>query len=357
MKKRLIIFFVAFSICFTLSGCEKQENYGPVELPDMKTVEQVQLGSMRMTVGEDYPKAKAERLVSDLEKASPVNKKQRKGLDKGEDYWSVGVVAKDGTKQMFYFFQKGENWYFETEDGRLYSDGDFVTEHMQSCQKMTAPVLIAMTGNEELHKIYFELMQELEPIDMRFLYVTDIMKKISYIGYSEEKAIELAEYEAKDLWINDKYAEMQGYKLSDEKMAEATELYAEKYKESEYYKNIGEQIYKDYGLTVEESIEKGRSLIQAAYFRNKIQVDRKNEFYDGKDTIGDKKCKSWEEYYRTFVEDVMIPEVEKEGMAEFEEMMEQAKDFYEANRERLQEMMKKMEGEFYTIGDVPQDEV
>lgn len=76
----------------------------------------------------------------------------------------------------------------------------------------------------------------------------------------------------------------------------------------------------------------------------------KKEFYDGKDTIGDKKCKSWEEYYRVFVEDVMIPEVEKEGMEEFEEMMEQAKDFYEANRERLQEMMDKMKESFILSG-------
>ena len=258
---------------------------------------------------------------------------------------------------MFYFFQNGEDWYFETEDGRLYSDGDFVTEYMENCRKMTAPVLIALVGNESIHKVYFELMQELEPLDMRFLYVTEVMKNIKYKGYSEEKAIELVEQEAKDLWINNKYAEIQGYKLSDEKMAEAIELYAKPYKESEYYKNIGEQIYKDYGFTVEESIEKGRSLIEAAYFRNKIQMDRQNEFYDGKDTIGDKKCKSWEEYYRVFVEDVMIPEVEKEGMEEFEEMMEQAKEFYETNRERLQEMMQTMEGELYTIGDIPENEV
>lgn len=54
---------------------------------------------------------------------------------------------------------------------------------------------------------------------------------------------------------------------------------------------------------------------------------------------------------------VMIPEVEKEGMEEFGEMMEQAKEFYEANRERLQEMMQTMEGELYTIGDIPEDEV
>lgn len=357
MKKQVLTLFAAFSICFLFSGCEKEENYGQVELPDMGKIEQVQLGSMRMTVGEDYPQANAESLVSNLEKAPPVNKKQRKDLDKGGDYWSVGVVAKNGTKQMFYFFRKGEDWYFETEDGRLYSDGDFVTEHMESCQKMTAPVLIAMIGEEETHKIYFDLMKELEPIDLRFFYITDVMKNISYKGYSEEKAIELAEQEAKDLWINDKYAEMQGYQLSDKKLAEATELYAEQYKESEYYKNIGEQIYKDYGLTVEEGIEKGRSLIEAAYFRSKIQVDRKNEFYDGKDTIGDKQCKSWEEYYRVFVEEVMIPEVEKEGIEEFEETMKEAKAFYEANREKLQEMMGKMEGELYTIGDVPQDEV
>lgn len=357
MKKRMITFLSALSICFIFSGCEKEENYGQVELPEMEKIEQVQLGSMRITVGEDYPQAKAEKLVSDLEKAPLVNKKQRKGLDKGKDYWSVGVVAKNGEKQMFYFFQNGEDWYFETEDGRLYSDGDFVTEHMESCQKMTAPVLIALVENEAIHKIYFELMQELEPIDMRFLYVTDVMKNIKYKGYSEEKAIELAEYEAKDLWINNKYAEMQGYKLSDEKLAEAVELYAGKYKERDYYKNIGEQIYKDYGLTVEESIEKGHSLIEAAYFRNKIQKDRKNEFYDGKDIMGDKKCRSWEEYYGAFVEDVMIPEVEKEGMEEFEEMMEQAKEFYEANRERLQEMMETMDGELYYIGDVPQDEI
>ena len=44
-------------------------------------------------------------------------------------------------------------------------------------------------------------------------------------------------------------------------------------------------------------------------------------------------------------------------MEEFEEMMEQAKEFYEANRERLQEMMETMDGELYYIGDVPQDEI
>lgn len=98
MKRRLITFLSTLSICFLFSGCEKQENYGTVELPDMEKIEQIQLGSMRITVGEDYPQAKAEKLVSDLEKASPVNKKQRKDLDKGEDYWSVGVVEKNGEK-------------------------------------------------------------------------------------------------------------------------------------------------------------------------------------------------------------------------------------------------------------------
>lgn len=37
--------------------------------------------------------------------------------------------------------------------------------------------------------------------------------------------------------------------------------------------------------------------------------------------------------------------------------MEQAKEFYETNRERLQEMMQTMEGELCTIGDIPEDEV
>ena len=59
MKKQVLTLFAAFSICFLFSGCEKEENYGQVELPDMGKIEPVQLGCMRMTVGEDYPQENA----------------------------------------------------------------------------------------------------------------------------------------------------------------------------------------------------------------------------------------------------------------------------------------------------------
>ncbi len=158
--------------------------------------------------------------------------------------------------------------------------------------------------------------------------------------FSEEQAIEKVERELEEYWISDKYASLHGYKLSNKKLEKEIEERIKVYKETEYYKNTGQNTYNEYGTTVEECLEKGKELIEGFYFKRKILVDNRNEFYDGKDTVGEKVCKSWEEYYQTFVNDVMRPEVEKSSMAEFEQIMDEARAFYsENNLDTFQEIL------------------
>ncbi len=328
--RKIIIFASSIEILMLICGCSTKRDYGNVDIPDIDTIKQVQEGSLRLDVKDEYPKYRLKNLVDDLEKASPVNE-TKKNIKKGKDYLSIGLVYEDGRKDMFYFFEQDGEWYFETQDGYLYGSAEFIKEDCDVLPKNEVSPIVLITDDEVAQKIELELMQKLDDLDLRYLYARNVLLNVVYRGFSEKEAIKKVEKELEEYWISNKYASLHGYELSDKELENEIQERIKAHKETEYYKNTGEKLYKEYETTIEECLEKEKELIRGTYFENKLLVEKKNEFYDGKDTIGEKICKSWEEYYQTFVNEVMWTEIDKDSKKELEQIMNGARAFYNEN--------------------------
>lgn len=328
--RKIIIFASSIVILMLICGCSTKTGYGNVDIPDIDTIKQVQEGALRLDVKDEYPKYRLKNLVEDLEKAPPVNE-TRKDIKKGKDYLSVGLVYEDGSKDMFYFFEQDEKWYFETQDGYLYGSAEFIREDCDVLPKSEVSPIVLITDNAASQKIELELMKKLDELDLRFLYARNVLLNVANRGFSENEAIKKVEKELEEYWINNRYASLHGYELSDEELENEIQERIKEHKETEYYKNTGEKLYKEYETTIEECLEKEKEFIRGSYLKNKILAEKKNEFYDGKDTVGKKVCKSWDEYYQTFVNEVMRPEIDKVSKKELEQIMTEARAFYDEN--------------------------
>lgn len=84
------------------------------------------MGSIR-SKPEEYKKLSD--FIENMEGAVP-EKDQKKAPHRGEDYYTVSFIYEDETKDIFYFFPKGEKWYLETENGDVYGNADFILDYV-----------------------------------------------------------------------------------------------------------------------------------------------------------------------------------------------------------------------------------
>lgn len=323
-KIMLGVIALSFLLLTSCSNKEIQAKY--IEIPEIDSIKQIQLNSMRLDIEEQYSKEKLTSLVKDLEEAPPVNDAESKDLKRGEDYTPIGLIYKDGTKNMFYFFQKGDNWYLETEDGYFYEDAEFINDYCRNGGELN-PKVVAGMPVENL-KLVLELQKDFdETLDMRYFYVLGVRGNMKSQEISEEEAINFVE---KDLW-NDwalyRYALEQGYGFSDQKLELLINEYVEDYTNSEKYSDY-RQIYETAGITVEECFEKYKEYIRAHMIMQQVYNARQKEFRDGKDTVGEKVCNNLDEYYTTFVTEVIEPEMKEKEWNNFQEKLEEARTYY-----------------------------
>jgi hypothetical protein len=122
MKKYGIYIFLCGIL---LAGCSSEKEPSQIEIPEEK-IAKFQMGSIR-SKPEEYKKLSD--FIENMEGAVP-EKDQKKAPHRGEDYYPVSFIYEDETKDIFYFFPKGEKWYLETENGDVYGNADFILDYV-----------------------------------------------------------------------------------------------------------------------------------------------------------------------------------------------------------------------------------
>ena len=87
-----------------------------ITIKDPENIVKYQLGTIRTKV----IKKDLEEILEGLEGVVPVDSSEK--LDRGDDFLSILLIYEDNEKDKFYFFEKGNERYMETGNGRALYD-------------------------------------------------------------------------------------------------------------------------------------------------------------------------------------------------------------------------------------------
>lgn len=333
MKKVVnIILIVCIIVSFT--GCAEKEIPQKINLPNEKEVYAVQIGSFK-TKTEKFGNMRLQSLFKDIGKIKPIEKKDIGKIKCGEkqarDYTSVVFHYQKNKAEAFYFFKHNKKWYLETKDGYVYQNAEFInkivsySDDSQSNSTNLADIELSIPSEKIL-----KLVKDSKELDIKYEFANSVQNYIES-GLSTKEAIS----QTKSALLSDEYryqyAVKNGYKLSEQKINEMKKQ-EEKVDKSANNFNELEVAYKSAGFTYDDYLQKERN-IDVKYDTISALTDTiQKQFYDGKaDRVGTKECWSEEEYWNTYLLNVIMPTSRKYNMDGFKKQLKQAEVYYKKN--------------------------
>lgn len=320
MKKYSICIFLCGAL---LAGCSSEKGLSQIEIPEEK-IAKFQMGSIR-SKAEEYKHLSD--FIEDMEEAVP-EKKQKKAPHRGEDYYPVSFIYEDETKDIFYFFPKGEKWYLETENGDVYGNADFILDYVDI--DFNADVKMEIRIDKDTFKRYLEIGKDFKTYDMNFSFAIGVVNTMERTGGTEEEAISEARKGFIDSQKVYEYAKKSGYEVTEKEVEERIKKILEDFNEQEDYPEY-EAICKEYGTTMEECLEKSRDEIKEKMTRDKLSLEIYKEFQNGKDKIKDKTYETPYEYSRAFLDEIVYTEISDEDIASYIQELDEAEAYYLEN--------------------------
>lgn len=328
----LTISFVNVVLAEPASKAGDMAEEGHIEIREIEEIAQLQTMTSRTDIpGDNRVMKMLGELIEGIEKAVPVGEEEAKELelDRGYYFISIGFLYKDGTKDMFFFFHHKDSWYMETEDGHYYKNVEFFGKRFRYEK---AGEVIEPFGSLEDFEKEVKLAAEFDGLlDMRYTFSKILVLNQNKPGFSEEKEVETVAEWLREQEIKYQYAVRHGYVYSEEQLKEYMDRYVKGYTGVENHEKDYKKIYSRAGITAEEFIQKQEDLLRERSAVNALYKARWEEFRTGQDTINGKVCESMDEYWNTYMEEIIRPEIEEIGLGDFEERLEEAEKYYYVN--------------------------
>lgn len=328
MKKH--IWLVGILSIFIFSGCSdasRESQNQSIKIPGQESIDTIQLNTIRVKP-KDYGVDKLSALIDNLESATPLSADESAALYYKEEYNpTITFIYKDGTKDIFYFFENYDTWYLKTDEKHYYKDADFIDDYIHG-EKVDAQFMPIMSP--EYFELSLKLAQEQETPDIPFAFIYLVRGNIEYNEYTEKDAItQVRESMIHNMKVY-QYALQSDYDISDAELSSVINKYVSDTLNSEEYIEY-EKYLEDAGITLQQLAEKYKESIRYITITNKLYLDKQIEFKNGKDKVGDKVCKSVDEYYKTFIEDVVYTEMKDYNLDKFSSELDMAKKIYLEN--------------------------
>ena len=320
MKKYSICIFLCGVL---LAGCSSEKELSQIEIPE-EEIAKFQMGSIK-SKPEEYKKLS--NLIKDMEEAVP-EKDQKKAPHRGEDYYLVSFIYEDETKDIFYFFPKGEKWYLETENGDVYGNADFILDYVDIDFNVDAKMEIRI--DKDTFKRYLEIGKDFKTYDTTFFFANGVVNTMEETGDTEEEAISKVRKSRIDNRRVYEYAKKSGYEVTEKEVEERIKKILEDFKEQKDYPEY-EAICKEYWTTMEECLEKSRDYIKEKMTRDKLSLETYKDFQNGKDKIKDKTYETPYEYSRAILDEVVYTEISDEDIASYIQELDEAEAYYLEN--------------------------
>lgn len=314
--KRKVGILLLISLCSILISCGRRES--PIQLPDADQVVIIQINLIK-TDADKWGRKRIAKMIENLEAAVPLDRNAAEALKEEQLNSTISLIYADGTRYNFYFFQSDDKWYVRTWEGAIYRNADFITDYILFGGGEGGTVL------KEQPEEALALAKAFDEPDLRFTFTFLVLGKLRWAA-SEEDAISRIREEMKEDMILYQYARFAGCGLSEDEMDQILEERINLYENAENYKEI-EKDFEAAGITLREYYTKLKY-----YFR--IQ-DTKQHLYSLKceefmytDRIGDKVCKNITEYWNTFLNDVVYPDMQGYDFSDFMKQLDMAEGFY-----------------------------
>lgn len=247
----------------------------------------------------------------------------------GNEYHTLIVGYGDKNKDIYKFFQYGEKWYLQNDDGKTYPTADFITEYLSVYKS-------EIEYNAELNINWFSnilcLNKFFDKYDLNFYFINNVLENLNE-GLSEEKAIENAEINIKEELTVYYYALSNGYDLNEEKYKIFIEEYENNLINASNYKRL-EKLCEKNNTSLKEQINKLENILKVSFTLDNLYQEKYEEFRNGNDVIGDKECWSVSEYWQEFLVKIVFPDMESEK-GNIENSLKEAKEFYEMIKDKL----------------------
>ncbi|WP_072449069.1 hypothetical protein [Blautia sp. Marseille-P3201T] len=320
MKKYSICIFLCGML---LAGCNSEKELSQIKIPEEK-IAKFQMGSIG-SKPEEYKHLSD--LIEDMEEAVP-EKDQKKAPHRGEDYYPVSFIYEDETKDIFYFFPEGEKWYLETENGDVYGNADFILDYVDI--DFNVDVKREIRIDKDVLKRSLEIGKDFKTYDTNFFFANGVVNRMEITGDTEEDAISKERKSSIDSRKVYEYAKKFGYEVSEKEVEERIKKILEDFNEQEDYPEY-EAICKEYGITMEECLEKSRDYIKEEMTKNKLSLETYKDFQNGKDKIKDKTYETPYEYSRAILDEVVYTEISDEDIASYIQELDEAEAYYLEN--------------------------
>lgn len=296
-------------------------------LPELEEVQKIQLGSIKID-SKDYSLSKLRRLMDELEQAKEADLSEEL-VEKGDDYFPVSLIYKDGGRDIFFFFERDGKYYLEAPDGRIFKDADFINDYV-SIQKAEASEQrdsVLQIDPEQL-KLRLELEKKLGTSDERLSFLMTAINHKKARDCSDKEAVDFARNEAiRHRKLYD-YMVENGYTVTDEELAPWLEEIKNLFMGQPDFEEIYAPIYRETGMTLEEAILGYRENLRFFGVQQKFYEAMRKNFSEGQDRIGDKVYDTLDEYYRAFTAQEVYDKGEAYDLKELEELLDDAERIY-----------------------------
>lgn len=330
MKKNMwLVSILAILIFSGCSDASRESQNQSIKISGQESIDTIQLNTTRVNP-KDYGADKLSSLIDNLESVAPLSADESAALYYKDEYNpTITFIYKDGTKDIFYFFENHGTWYLKTDEKHYYKDADFIDDYIHG-EKVDAQFIPIMSS--EYFKLSLKLAQEQETPDIPFAFIYLVQGNIEYNEYTEKDAI----IHVRESMIHNmkvyQYALQSNYDISAAELSSVINKYVSDTLNSEEYIEY-EKYLEDAGITLQQLAEKYKESIRYITITNKLYLDKQIEFKNGKDKVGDKVCKSVDEYYKTFIEDVVYTKMKDYNLNDFSSELDEAEKIYAVCRE------------------------
>lgn len=311
-----------------------------ITIENPEEIAYLQIGTMRIDK-QEYPSAKLEALLKNLEGAVPVETGNQKELQRGEDIRSILLIDGEGNKEKFDFFLDDGKIYMENEEGAIYENVEFIEDYVgemiseeentQIEEEPRTDENSQTEAGEEAARFYLERFKIGVENRMKYGFGIkgDVYTEVALYqkdGFSQEEAVQMAEKSLKDREIMYEYARELGCFPTEEEQKEIQEKYWAGIEDSEYYEEQ-EKICQSAGMTFREYFDKSSS---GLYLEVGIRVSEflDNDFKDGKDIVNGQVVYEDVQSYRNAVLNSYEPKSKEyqEFIKELEQAIEDVKE-------------------------------
>lgn len=298
-------FLVAVFIIL-LTGCARQTD---LQIPEISQVSAIQVNTLR---NDRVEGDRIEAFLKGMSEAAPVKEKESILARQEANDIYVTFYYKEEQKELdtYRFFQADGEWYLEDREGMVYENAGCIEDYIE---------ITEAGGNTTTNIILPSKQLILLGAETEY----DIRYRFALLAESRGESMTMNQMKLEEIIYQ--YALENGYELSSEEQAEWIE--SRQADKAENYEEAQAQ-YQEMGISLQEAIEGTRELEYQAAVRQKLYDAKYEEFRRGENRIGDTECGTVEEYWNTFIQNVIFPSMEEYDMTAFEAQAEEAEQYY-----------------------------